>query len=141
MGSFFSAQLAAQAMRDQNIGGSIIFICSSAAHGSTPSRYLSMYSGSKGAIKALTRSLAVELAPFEIRVNCISPGFIATEMVLDEASKDERVWEAYKTGPPLKRIGTRADLKGITAYLLSDAAAYTTGADYLVDGGMTSGRI
>ncbi|RVX72823.1 hypothetical protein B0A52_03176 [Exophiala mesophila] len=141
MGSFFSAQLAAQVMREQSTGGSIIFICSSAAHAATPSRRMSMYSATKGAILSLTRSLAVELAPFNIRVNCVSPGFIATEMVLDEASKNENVWQGIKNGPPLKRIGYRAELKGITAYLLSSAAAYTTGAECVVDGGMTCGRI
>ncbi|KAI1608326.1 short-chain dehydrogenase/reductase SDR [Exophiala viscosa] len=141
LGSFFSAQLAAKAMVEHKRGGSIVLICSGAAHASTPSRRMSIYSASKGAIWSLTKNLAVEMAPLNIRVNCVSPGFIATEMVLDAASKDEKIWEQFRDGPPLKRIGLRSEIKGSVGYLLSEAAAFTTGTDILVDGGITSGRI
>jgi len=140
MGSILCAQLAATYMRKQSQGGSIVMLGSTAAHGATPSRNMAVYSASKGAIISLTRSLAVELAQFGIRVNSVSPGFIATEMILDATRKDPNLWKSFNTTPPLQRVGTRGDLKGIVACLLTDAAAYTTGADIVVDGGLSSGQ-
>ncbi|OJI99493.1 hypothetical protein ASPVEDRAFT_38902 [Aspergillus versicolor CBS 583.65] len=139
MGSILCAQLAAEYIRKQN-QGSIVMLGSTAAHGATPSRNMAVYSASKGAIISLTRSLAVELAQFGIRVNSVSPGFIATEMILDATRKDPNLWKSFNSTPPLQRVGTRGDLKGIVACLLTDAAAYTTGADIVVDGGLSSGQ-
>ncbi|KAF4945405.1 hypothetical protein FSARC_14431 [Fusarium sarcochroum] len=140
MGTFFCAQLAAKAMRKANRGGSIVMIASVAAHNALPSRTMSAYSASKGAITALTRSLAVELAQFGIRVNSVSPGFIATEMVTDVSRKDAKLWKIFNDSPPLRRVGTTEEMKGSVGYLLSDAAAYTTGTDVVVDGGLVCGR-
>lgn len=139
MGSILCAQLAAKYIREQS-QGSIVMLGSTAAHGATPSRNMAVYSASKGAIISLTRSLAVELAQFGIRVNSVSPGFIATEMILDATRKDPNLWKSFNSTPPLQRVGTRGDLKGIVACLLTDAAAYTTGADIVVDGGLSSGQ-
>jgi len=74
MGTFFAAQLASRQMVAQKTGGSIVMIASIAAHCAVPSQHLSGYACSKGAVKALMQQLAVELAPFNIRVNTISPG-------------------------------------------------------------------
>lgn len=139
MGTFFCAQLAAKAMRKQNRGGSIVMISSNAAHGALPSRTMSVYGASKGAITALTRALAVELGQFEIRVNSVSPGFIATEMVLEASRKDTDLHNIFTSSPPLQRMGTTDELKGVVAHLLTDAAAYTTGTDVVVDGGLNCG--
>lgn len=136
MGSLFTAQLAAKIMRQQNRAGSIVLIASSAAHGPTPSRCMPVYSASKGAIKTAVQSLAVELAPLGIRVNSLSPGFISTEMVFDTASKNPDLWSTVNNAPLLKRIGYSGDLKGTVGLLLSDASAYITGTDILVDGGL-----
>lgn len=76
MGTFFSVQLAAKQMVKQKTPGSIVMIASIAAHHAVPSQHLAGYSCSKGAVKALMQQLAVELAPMQIRVNSISPGWV-----------------------------------------------------------------
>lgn len=126
-------------MQEQNRGGSIVMIASNAAYGALPSRTMSVYAASKGAITALTRALAVELAPSGIRVNSVSPGFIATEMVLEASRKDAKLRNIFNGSPPLRRMGTTDDLKGVVGHLLTDAAAYTTGTDVVVDGGLNCG--
>jgi NAD(P)-dependent dehydrogenase (short-subunit alcohol dehydrogenase family) len=140
MGSLFTAQLAAKAMREKGKGGNIALIASSAAYGPTPSRCMAVYSASKGAIKTAVQSLAIELAPYGIRVNSISPGFMSTEMVFETALKKPELWSTINETPLLKRIGYSGDLKGVVGFLLSDASAYTTGIDILVDGGLNCGR-
>lgn len=74
MGTFYSAKLAAEQMKKQGNGGSILMICSITAHNVAPGHQLSAYSASKGAVRSLGPALSVELAPHRIRVNTISPG-------------------------------------------------------------------
>ncbi len=140
MGTLLSAQLAAKQMRAQKTGGSIVMIASVSAGTALQTQRLSIYAASKGAVKSLCVQLAVELAPLGIRVNTVSPGFIATEMTKDLAVARPELLAVFKS-PPLGRIGDRADLKGVVGYLLSDAAAYTTGTDILVTGGVHAGRL
>jgi len=141
MGTFLSAQLAAKQMRAQNSPGSIVMIASIAARAAIPAQRLSIYGASKGAVRALGRQLAVELSPLGIRVNTISPGYIATEMTKALALTNPELWSVFNQAAPIQRIGDRADLKTIVAYLLSDAAAFTTGSDCLVTGGLHAGRL
>jgi 3-oxoacyl-[acyl-carrier protein] reductase len=91
------------------------------------------YAASKGGVIALTKALAREVGSRGIRVNCIAPGYIATELtaVLDEAQRD-----AILSSTPLGRLGDPEDVARVTRFLLSDAAAYVTGAVVPVDGGM-----
>ncbi|OQE29527.1 hypothetical protein PENSTE_c002G09974 [Penicillium steckii] len=140
MGTFFCAQLASKTMKEQKKKGSIVMIASNAANVAIPSRNMSMYTASKGAIQSLTRALAVELAEFGIRVNSVSPGFIATEMIMEACRRDSDLWNVFSSKPPMQRIGARSDLKGIVGYLLTDAASYTTGTDVVVDGGLACGH-
>jgi sorbose reductase len=140
MGTFFSAQLAAKQMRAQNTAGSIVMVASVSAGTALQTQRLNIYAASKGAVKSLATQLAVELAPLGIRVNSISPGFIATEMTKDLAIARPELLKVFNS-PPLGRIGDRADLKGVVGYLLSDAAAYTTGTDVLVTGGVHCGLL
>jgi sorbose reductase len=141
MGTFFSAQLAAKQMRSQTTGGSIVMIASVASHCAIPSQHLAMYGASKGAVRILSQHLAVELAPYNIRINTISPGYIATDMTKVLGAKYPELISIFNSAAPIKRMGDRRDLKGIVAYLLSDASAYTTGADVQVTGGLHAGRI
>ncbi|OQE01571.1 hypothetical protein PENSOL_c004G00364 [Penicillium solitum] len=106
LGSFFSAQLAAKQMVKQGNGGSIVMIASIAAHCAIPAQRVSIYGASKGAIKLLGKTLAVEMAPFNIRVNTISPGFIATKM----SAQFTDLQEVFRTAPPMGRIGQPEDL-------------------------------
>lgn len=85
--------------------------------------------------------LSVELAPLGIRVNTISPGFIRTEMTELCASQQPDLFSVFSSAPPMGRIGETSDIAGAVNYLLSDAAAYTTGADIPITGGLVAGRI
>ena len=81
----------------------------------------------------LTKSLAVEWAPHNVRVNCISPGYISTEMTL-KATDWIPTWVA---STPVKRMGNPEELQGVVIYLASDASTFTTGSDIVVDGAFT----
>lgn len=89
------------------------------------------YNASKAAVVHLTKSLAVEWAPLGIRVNSISPGYIATEMTGTVREDWRNTWTEMI---PFKRMGTPAELSGAVVYLLSEASTYTSGADLIIDG-------
>lgn len=124
-------------MVKQGDGGSIVMIASIAAHCAIPSQRVSIYGASKGAIKLLGKTLAVEMAPYNIRVNTISPGFIATKM----SAQFQDIQEVFNTTPPIKRIGQTEDLALAVGYLLGEGSSYTTGIDIPVTGGLHNGRI
>ena len=109
--------------------GSIINIASTTAHRGAEG--YGAYSASKAAILALTRAAALELAPYGIRVNSISPGGVATPMNEDEPAG------GTSSGAPLGRRARANEISPLVAFLASDAASYVTGSDYLVDGGVT----
>ncbi|MDI6704203.1 MAG: SDR family oxidoreductase, partial [bacterium] len=92
------------------------------------------YAASKAGIIGLTKSVALELAPFGINVNAICPGFIDTEMTkrLSKELKD-KILEKI----PLSKFGTPLDIANMTAFLVSDYSTYITGHIFVVDGGMT----
>lgn len=91
------------------------------------------YASAKAGLIGLTKSTARELAPRNITVNAIAPGFISTAMT-EKLSKETR--EAYAAAIPLGRFGTPQDVAGVCLFLVSDAASYITGQVIRVDGGM-----
>ncbi|MGL6198077.1 MAG: SDR family oxidoreductase [Lachnospiraceae bacterium] len=93
------------------------------------------YNASKAAVVHLTKSLAVEWAQKDIRVNCISPGYIKTEMTGTVRQDWQDFWVNLI---PFKRMGTPEELAGAVIYLFSDAASYTSGADLIIDGCFTT---
>jgi NAD(P)-dependent dehydrogenase (short-subunit alcohol dehydrogenase family) len=98
-------------------------------------RQMSVYSATKGAVSALTRSLAVEYAPYGIRVNCLCPGYVETALI-GRYTANPMIAKALLTQTPLRRFGTPQDIAYAALFLASDEAAYVTGASLNVDGGM-----
>ena len=98
-------------------------------------RQMSVYSTTKGAVAALSRSLAVEYAPYGIRVNHLCPGYVETALIGRYIS-NPMIAKALLTQTPLRRFGTPQDIANAALFLASDEAAYITGAGLNVDGGM-----
>jgi NAD(P)-dependent dehydrogenase (short-subunit alcohol dehydrogenase family) len=132
-GNIFCTQAAARVMMPQK-AGKIILCASIVAVVGQP--LLSVYTASKGAILAYMRAAALDLAPYQINVNCVLPGTTKTDMSVDVIA-DPVVAKALVETIPLGRLGTPEDLVGIVLYLSSDEAAWTTGQSFIVDGGHT----
>lgn len=113
--------------------GSIINLSSVMATKHT--RQMSVYSATKGAVSALSRSLAVEYAPYGIRVNALCPGYVETALIGRYMAKP-MIAKALLTQTPLRRFGTPQDIANAALFLASDEAAYITGTGLHVDGGM-----
>jgi len=128
-GTFFCAQKAADKMCAAG-HGRIVNI--SSVHSLATMPGFSVYSASKGAINALTRELALELAPHGITVNAIAPGAIEVQKFRDNPLYDR---EALAEEIPSARVGQPEDISGIVAFLCSDDAAWLTGQVIVVDGG------
>lgn len=133
-GVFLTAQAAARQMIKEGKAGSIVNTASMSAHIINTPQTIANYCASKGGVLLLTKALAVEWAPYNIRVNCVSPGYMATELVAEM----KNMHEGWISKIPAGRLGVPEDLVGAYLYLLSDAARYTTGTDLIVDGGYTS---
>ena len=101
-------------------------------------RPLAAYTMTKGAVTALTKGLAVEYAPFNVRVNAISPGYIETA-ITDRMLKLPQARKFLVDKTPMGRLGVPDDLTGAAVFFASDDSLYCTGADLLVDGGMAAG--
>ncbi len=113
-------------------GASVVFIASIASW--SPSFGNSIYSASKGAIVSYSNCLALELAPRKIRVNCISPAMVWTDLI----TKDGIDMEALRLDEqnyPLKRYGTPEDIAGLALYMLSDVSSWMTGSNVKISGG------
>lgn len=109
-----------------------VIINTSSVNGIYGSGMGSPYSASKAAIIGLTKSLAIELAPWKIRVNSVAPGVVNTEMV---AMLNDRERKTFERSIPLKRMGEAEDISRAMLYLASDWASYVTGVTIQVDGG------
>lgn len=116
-----------------NKGASIVFIASIASD--SPSIGNAVYSASKGAIISYANCLALELAPRLIRVNCILPAMIWTDLILKGGITEEELREDEKKYP-LKRYGKPEDIANLSIYLLSNAAAWMTGSSIKITGGV-----
>lgn len=116
-------------------GGSIVFI--SSISGNQCSYYgNSIYSSSKGAIDALAKNMALELATKKIRVNTINPGMVETNMHIQNTITSAQLQKDVELYP-LKRYGTPEDIAHAAIYLLSSASSWVTGTNLLIDGGFT----
>lgn len=115
---------------------SLINISSIMAHRGL--RPLAAYTATKGAVTALTKGLAVEYAPFNIRVNAIAPGYVETA-ITDRLLKLPPVKQALIDKTPMGRLGRPEDMTGAAVFFASDDSLYCTGSELAVDGGMGAG--
>ncbi|WP_203555894.1 glucose 1-dehydrogenase [Bacillus sp. B15-48] len=132
-GLFFSCQQAAKMMIPQE-SGKIINI--SSIGGSRAYRNIGPYGASKAAVMHITRTLANEWARYNIQVNGIAPGLIATDINKDDIADPERLDRMLKMIPQ-RRLGKPQDISSMAVYLASKASDYITGQSYFVDGGKT----
>jgi len=137
-GYFLCAQAAAKEMVKQKSG--VIVNIASIAMGQVGVGFptLAHYSASKGGIVAMTETLALELAPYNIRVNAIAPGAIDTPMV-ESTKADPKTMEATLSRIPLHRMGKSEEVSNLVLFLASDASSYMTGSTVVIDGGWLAG--
>ena len=121
----------------ENGGGSIINISSMASQYGIPK--VIDYTASKSAIEGMTRAMAVELSPKGIRVNCIAPGFIATDMSAKALNNDPERKNKVLSRTPIGHLGAPSDIGDAALFLGSDASKYITGIVMPVDGGNSIG--
>lgn len=133
-GVFYSAQAAARQMVKQGKGGSIVSTASMSAHVINRPQTIANYCASKAGVIQLAKGMAVELAPYRIRCNTVSPGYIQTDLIATMADMLP-VWSAMI--PQGSRLGFPEDLIGAYVYFISDASEFATGSDLVVDGGYT----
>ncbi len=132
-GVFLCSQAAAKLMMPQK-KGSIINIGSISARVVNVPQKQAVYNTSKAGVVMLSQAMAVEWAPYGIRVNVLSPGYMMTEMTLSSMSHLFPDWEALT---PMGRLGKPEELRGALLFMASDASGYMTGHDLVVDGGYT----
>jgi len=133
MGTVLPSQAVVPEMMRRKKKGKIVHVSSKAAVVGEP--YHAAYSASKGAILALTRAMAIELAPYNITVNAVCPGPTYTDMLLEATDATQR--EELTASAPLGRLGQPEDIAGAVLYLASEESDWCTGQAISVDGGMS----
>ncbi len=133
-GYYLCAQAAAKQMANQK-SGAIVNIAS-VAMGQVGIGFsnIAHYCASKGGIVAMTEALAVELAPYNIRVNAVAPGMIETPMI-DQVKQDKASMERLMARVPIGRVGQPEEVSHLVLFLSSSAASYITGSTVVIDGG------
>ena len=133
-GAFFCSQAAAREMIQRKTPGRIVNI--SSVHEDLPMPQNVPYCCAKGGLRMLTRTIALELAPYNITVNNIAPGAVDTPIDADVKADPEKM-KALLQEIPLHRMGQPEEVAKLALYLASDASAYVTGSTYTIDGGLS----
>ncbi len=131
-GSFFLAQCAAQKMKEQQSGGSILFMSSVTGH--QAHKNLAAYGMSKAALEMLAKTLVLELSPYKITVNAIAPGATMTERTAHDPDY-EKTWSRIT---PIGKPASTQDIANAALFLVSPQASHITGQSLVIDGGWTS---
>jgi 3(or 17)beta-hydroxysteroid dehydrogenase len=140
LGTFLGCKTAIPAMKDSG-GGSIVNI--SSVLGLRGAAYAMAYCASKGAVRTLTKSVALHCAQmkYDIRCNSVHPGYIDTPMIaprLDETQGNMSGRQALEEMHPLGRLGRADEVAGMILFLLSDESTFSTGSEFICDGGLTA---
>lgn len=136
-GAFVVGRAAARAMKDRG-SGCIVNIAS--INGVAAAPYAGGYSASKAGLIMLTQQMALEWAPFGLRVNAVAPGLIDAGMS-EPIYADQQVRELRTARVPLNRLGTADDIAAAVMYVVGDAASYLTGQTLVIDGGITTATL
>jgi 3-oxoacyl-[acyl-carrier protein] reductase len=134
-GMFLLAQRVGREMVRAGRGGAIVNMAST--NGLMGEKGLAAYNASKAGVILMTKTAAIELAPHNIRVNCVSPGFILTELALEGGASEDFI-KAYIAKIPLGRYGKPAEVANLYAFLASEEASFITGESVVIDGGQLS---
>jgi NAD(P)-dependent dehydrogenase (short-subunit alcohol dehydrogenase family) len=139
---FFLTQTVVRGMIAGGRGGSIVNVGSMWAYQALAATPATSYSMAKAGVHALTRDLAMELAPHNIRVNAVAPGFVATPLYEKFIAADKlgEAFHSFEPFIPLGRVGTSADIAPAIEYFLSPKSSWVTGSILNVDGGIMAGR-
>ena len=137
-GTFYAARAAQRQMVEQR-RGKMVLVSSTSALGN---RGQTNYSAAKAGLQGMCKTLAIELGPYDVNVNCVAPGFIATAMTRQTADRIgmpfEKFTELAAEQTPLRRVGRPEDVAGVIAFLCSDDAGYVSGQVIYVAGGPRS---
>ena len=131
-GSFFLAQAAAKQMKQQETGGSILFMSSVVGH--QAHKNLAAYAITKAGLEMLAKNLVIELSPYSINVNAIAPGATLTERTLE----DKEYTKTWSRITPLGNPASTDDIANAALFLVSPGAKHITGQSLIIDGGWTS---
>ena len=134
VGLFYMAQLAAKVMIPQHYGKIVNIGSLSTIFGAS---MIAGYTASKGGVSQVSKVMSTEWAGEGINVNCICPGYMITELTKDIKTKNPKQYENINARLPMGRWGTMDDLKGAAVFLASDASAYISGTNIVIDGGYT----
>ena len=137
-GTFFAAQSWGRRLLKSGTPGSAIFISSMSGSIVNVPQFQASYNTAKAGVDMVAKSLAVEWAPNNIRVNAIAPGYFLSEMTRQFTRENPELAKQWEDLTPLGRMGEPDDLKGITGFLASDASAYVTRTSVSIDGGYTA---
>ena len=137
-GYFLCAQAAAKEMVKQKSGAIVNIASIAMGQMGVGFATLAHYSASKGGIVAMTETMAIELGPYNIRVNAIAPGAIDTPMI-DPVKQDPKTMEGILARLPLHRVGKPEEVSNLVLFLASDKSSYMTGSTVVIDGGWLAG--
>ncbi len=136
-GVFFAAQAAGRSMLARKRGSIVLIASMSGMIVNTPQKQAS-YNTSKGGVIMLAKSLAAEWAPYGVRVNALSPGYMRTAITDQVLAGKPGLLETWERLIPLGRMGEPRELRGAVVFLASDASSYVTGHSLVIDGGYTT---